>query len=61
MNLNQELTKLFQTDPKLTLYVFHISNHDRISKIEKIFDGSEPLGKGSGSLDVLNIGNVSGR
>ena len=29
------LTKLLQIDLKLTYDVFHISNHGRISKIEK--------------------------
>ena len=32
------LTKIFRMDPKLTFNVFHILNHDHISKIEKIFD-----------------------
>ena len=35
------LTKIFQIDPKLTFDNFHILNHGRISKIEKIFDDTE--------------------
>jgi len=35
------LTKIFQIDPKLTCDVFHILKHDHISKIEKIFDGTD--------------------
>ena len=42
IGVDQVLTKIFQIDPKLTFNVFHIFNHDRISKIEKIFDGTIP-------------------
>ena len=38
---DQVLTKIFQIDPELTFNVFHILNHGRISKIEKIFDSIE--------------------
>ena len=41
MSVDQALTKSFQIDPKLTFNVFHILNHGRISKIEKIFDDIE--------------------
>ena len=34
-SVDQVLTKIFQIDPKLTFNVFHILNHDHISKIEK--------------------------
>ena len=37
-----KLTKISQIDPKLNFNVFHILNHDYISKIEKIFDGTTP-------------------
>ena len=40
--VDQVLTKILQIDPKLTFDVFHILNHVRISKIEKIFDGADP-------------------
>ena len=40
--VDQVLTKILQIDPKLTFDVFHILNHVRISKIEKIFDGTDP-------------------
>ena len=40
--VDQVLTKIFQIDPNLTFNVFHILNQDHISKIEKIFDGTEP-------------------
>ena len=40
--VDQVLTKILQIDPKLTFNVFHILNHVRISKIEKIFDGTDP-------------------
>ena len=36
------LTKILQIDLKITFNVFHILNHVRISKIEKIFDGTDP-------------------
>ena len=39
--VDQVLTKILQIDPKLTFNVFHILNHVRISKIEKIFDGTD--------------------
>ena len=61
------LTEISQINPKLTFNVFHILNHGRISKIEKIFDGPDPPPKkndlfwgGSGSLYVVNSGYVSG-
>ena len=40
--VDQVLTKILQIDPKLTFNVFHILSHVRISKIEKIFDGTTP-------------------
>ena len=67
MGVDQVLTKLFQIDPKLTFDVFDILNEDRISKIEKNIRWSRPPPKkwpflgGSGSLDVVNSGYVSGR
>ena len=45
ISVDQVLTKLFQIDSKLTFDVFHILNHGRISKIEKIFDGPDPSPK----------------
>ena len=48
MSVDQVLTKLFQIDPKLTFDVFNILNEGRISKIEKIFDGPDPLFFGGG-------------
>ena len=33
--VDQVLTKTLQIDPKLTFNVFHILDHDHISKIEK--------------------------
>ena len=36
--VDQVLAKIFQIDPKFTFNVFHILNHDHISKIEIIFD-----------------------
>ena len=39
------LTKLFQIDKKFAFNLFHISNHDRISKIETISDDPDPLKK----------------
>ena len=41
IGVDQLLTKIFQIDPKLTFNNFHILNHGRISKIEKIFDDIE--------------------
>ena len=41
IGVDQVLTKIFQIDPKLTFNVFHILNHGRISKMGKIFDGTE--------------------
>ena len=60
------LTKILQIDQKLTFHVFHISNQGRISKIEKISDGTVPPKKGlfwggSGALDEKDFGYVSGR
>ena len=46
ISVDQVLTKICQIDPKLIFNVFHILNHDRISKIEKIFDGPDPPPKG---------------
>ena len=43
--VDQVLTKILQIDQKLTFNVFHILNQGRISKIEKIFDGTDPLKK----------------
>ena len=40
--VDQMLTKILQIDQKLTLNVFHMLNQDRISKIEKISDGTSP-------------------
>ena len=40
--VDQVLTKILQIDQKLTFNVFHILNQYRISKIEKIFDGTDP-------------------
>ena len=45
IGVDQVLTKIFQIDPKLTFNVFHILNHGRISKIEKIFNGTDPSSK----------------
>ena len=42
IGVDQVLTKIFQIDPKLTFNNFHILNHGRISKIEKIIDGTDP-------------------
>ena len=68
MSVDQVLTKLFQIDPKLTFDVFNILNEGRISKIEKNIRWSRPppkkmtfFGEGSGSLDVVNFGYISGR
>ena len=67
MSVDQVLTKLFQIDQKLTFDVFNILNDGRISKIEKNIRWSRPppkmtfFGEGSGSLDVVNFGYVSGR
>ena len=66
--LNQPvLTKIFQIDLKLTFNVFHILNHDHISKIEnyiwwyrtppkKVF-----FGGWSGGLKYKDLEYVSGR
>ena len=66
--VDQELTKVLQIDQKLTFNVFHILNQGRISKIEKISDGTDPppkkkviLGGGPGALDEKDFGYVSGR
>ena len=40
--VDQVLTKILQIDQKLTFNVFHILNQVRISKIEKISDGTDP-------------------
>ena len=40
--VDQVLTKILQIDQKLTFNVFHILNQGRISKIEKISDGTVP-------------------
>ena len=40
--VDQVLTKILQIDQKLTCNVFHILNQGRISKIEKISDGTTP-------------------
>ena len=40
--VDQVLTKILQIDQKLTFNVFHILNQGRISKIEKISDGTDP-------------------
>ena len=59
------LTKILQIDQKLTFNVFHILNQYRISKIEKIFDGTDPrqkkvviffVGGGVWSLKVQGFG-----
>ena len=42
ISVGQVLTKIFQIDRKLTFNIFHILNHGRISKIEKISDGTDP-------------------
>ena len=39
--VDQVLTKILQIDQKLTFNVFHILNQGRISKIEKILDGTD--------------------
>ena len=44
--VDQVLTKILQIDQKLTFNVFHILNQGRISKIEKISDGTTPPKKG---------------
>ena len=66
--VDQVLTKILQIDQKLTFNVFHILNEGRISKIEKISDGTGPpqkkvifFGVGSGALDEKDFGYVSGR
>ena len=62
IGVDQGLTKMFQIDPKLTFDNFHILNHGRISKIEKIFDGTDPpkkslfFGGGSGGLKAKDLG-----
>ena len=55
-----------QIDQKLTFNVFHLLNQGRISKIEKISDGTDPPQKrsffgGSRALDEKDFGYVSGR
>ena len=65
------LTKILQIDQKLTFDVFHILNQGRISKIEKISDGTDPPKKkgsffwsgewGSRALDKTDFGYLSGR
>ena len=67
--VDQVLTKILQIDQKLTFNVFHILNQDRISKIEKISDGTDPPSTkrsfffrgGSGASDEKDFGYVSGR
>ena len=65
--VDQVLTKMLQIDPKLTFNVFHILNHDHISKIEKnIWWLRTPpkkafFGGGSGGLKYKDLGYVSGR
>ena len=67
-SVDQVLTKIFQIDPKLTFNVFHILNHDHISKIEKYIWWYRPppkkaffFGGGSGGLKYKDLGYVSGR
>ena len=65
--LNQPvLTKIFQIDPKLTFNVFHILNHDHISKIEKNIWWNKPPSKkdlfGGGSVPsyiFFNFGDTT--
>ena len=60
---------MLQIDQKLTFNVFHILNKCRISKIEKISDGTDHPQKkrsfffegGSGTLDEKDFGYISGR
>ena len=65
--VDQVLTKILQIDQKITFNVFHILNQVRISKIEKIFDRTDPPQKNviffgrSGALDEKDFGYVSGR
>ena len=42
VGVDQVLTKILQIDQKLTFNVFHMLNQGRISKIEKISDGTDP-------------------
>ena len=59
------LIKIFQIDPKLTFNVFHISNHDHISKIQKNIwwyrTPNKGLLGGSRGLKAKDLGYVSGR
>ena len=65
--VDQVLTKILQIDQKVTFNIFHILNQGRISKIEKISDGTAPppkkvfFGEGSGALKAKDLGYVSGR
>ena len=65
--VDQVLTKLFQIDPKLTLMFLIFWMMVVSLKLKKIFDDLDPpqkmtfFGEGSGSLDVVNFGYVSGR
>ena len=65
--VDQVLTKILQIDQKLIFNVFHILNQVRISKIEKISDGTDPPKKkviflgGSRASDEKDFGYVSGR
>ena len=49
--VDEVLTNLQQIDQKLTFDVFDILNQDRISKIENIFDGTDPPQK-NGHFEV---------
>jgi len=40
--VDQVSTKILQIDQKFTFNVFHILNQGHISKIEKIFDSTDP-------------------
>ena len=66
-NPDQVLTKILQIDQKFTFNVFHILNQGRISKIEKLSDGTDPPKKkvffwgGAGALKAKDFGYVSDR
>ena len=66
-DVDQVLTEILQIDQKLIFNFFHILNQCRISKIEKISDGTDPPPKkvifwgGSRALDERDFGYVSGR
>ena len=57
--VDQVLTKILQNDHKLTFDIFYILNQGRISKIEKISDGTDPPKKRP-FLDIFfNFGDTT--